>query len=1168
MLHPIVAQMKPSREQEPAILDSGQDVVVTAGAGAGKTRTLVARYLRLLSESVRLRSIVAITFTEKAAREMRNRVRQQMDDYLRNADIAPEEKARWQTLYGELDSARIGTIHGLCAEIVRGHPAELGIDPRFSVLEEGRTEILRGQALEEALSWAANDPQAVALFALLGEQPLRQTVGDLLSRRMDAEEAFRHMPADTLGHWQATLEQRQRVAVAALRGRPEWVEELDYLRSSQPIDPSDLLAIQQQAALFAAAAPPEPLADCLARLKGLSAIKLTGGKGKAWPGGAEQVKEIKAALSDLRDLWKEHSGLLQLTLNGLDEQLAGAMPLLQALYERAAERYQALKDERSSLDFDDLEGRALELLRDHSDVRARWQREVRAILVDEYQDTNARQNQLVDLLNGGEGKLFVVGDAKQSIYAFRGADVAVFRQLRQRAQQRKGLTRELRVTYRAHESLVEGLNALLKPVLGECEDPARPWVEPFAPLQAARQRKRYPPDGGGNGDEDGHVPDIELHLGLGSKTKGALGLAADALAVRLRELVEGRQLIIQEHERARRAEYGDIAVLCRASTAFAAYEDAFDRAGLPFLTVAGRGFYDRPEIRDLLNILAAVADPTDDLALVGALRSPVLALSDAALYQLRSQQLQTTPELSFWEALQSDPLHSGSLTFPSDESPAQAERLQTALGLIGRLHKNAGRMAVADLLKEFLDETDYRAALILAGQSRAARNVNKLLSDAVGSAGAAGSGIISIGEFLELIAELRESGAREGEARSTSEGAIQIMSVHAAKGLEFPIVVIGDVTYAPRPHKPLLLDPELGVLVPLHDAEDEDKMVPTCYTLGEMAARDKDLAENARLLYVAATRASERLIFSGCVSPRRKPEGWLDRMDSLKAAGLAMPDCDLENPSGRAIPLPLQMGEIPVACTFYEPGWEVGASDVLASDALAPASVAPRQQRVVSLPLLAPLSQDVPSDETVTPERVWRVTPRQDQPYAPGWVIGKLVHQALAAWRFPDDAYKKWAEVMARGLGLVDNEQIAHAVQRSRRLVLRFRQHELWQEMERAERRYHEVPYSLTIDGQAQSGTIDVLYCQGDTWTVVEFKSDPLKTQDELPTFVDEKGYIAQAEKYERAVEALLGVKPIIKLCMLDCEKQVVICDPRTLDGTGQERGEASDAQQENVAAE
>src|SRR4030042_5606546 len=168
MLHPIVEQMSLSTEQKPAVEERGRDVVVPAGAGTGKTRALVARYLALLADGLPLRSVVAITFTRKAAREMRNRVRGEVRKYLERDDLSALERQRWQVLYSELDAARIGTIHSLCSEILRRHPAEAEVDPRFEVLEAGQTKLLRGRALDEALAWAADDEQAVGLFGLRG----------------------------------------------------------------------------------------------------------------------------------------------------------------------------------------------------------------------------------------------------------------------------------------------------------------------------------------------------------------------------------------------------------------------------------------------------------------------------------------------------------------------------------------------------------------------------------------------------------------------------------------------------------------------------------------------------------------------------------------------------------------------------------------------------------------------------------------------------------------------------------------------------------------------------------------------------------------------------------------------------------------------------------------
>jgi ATP-dependent helicase/nuclease subunit A len=1170
--HLIVAQMMPSAEQEPAIMERGRDVVVMAGAGSGKTRTLVARYLALLAEGCPLRGAIAITFTEKAAREMRNRVREQIRRYLEKPGLPEAERERWQGLYGGLDAARIGTIHGLCSEILRSHPAEAAVDPRFTVLDEGQANLLQRQAVAETLGWAAEDSNLAPLFGLLGERGLRETLAALLRRRLDAAETFSRMPDDVLASWQAVLVERQAQTLAGLMAHFDWQDAAAVVRSNQAAVPDDLLEIQRRTALAALRdAQGRDTPDRLAALVPLGEIRLSGGRVGAWSGGKEQIEEVKAALKVLRRLWSG-SEVLHLYLTPLDKVLADALPDLRACFDFMCDRYAALKSEREALDFDDLEAGALALLEGNAAVRARWSDEAAALLVDEFQDTNDRQRRLARCLNtgsnvetlndpapvmrdrgsnvqtlttdGGAGKLFIVGDAKQSIYRFRGADVTVFREERERIARAGGAVLSLDTSYRAHRELLEGLNDLLRPVLGEDADPSRPWAEPFARLRPYRQTA-------GSGFV---APHIEIHLALGPKSEGGLDRAADALAERLASLVEAQGIFVEGDKELRRLDYGDVAILCRASTSFSAYEDALERAGIPFLTVAGRGFYGRPEIRDLLNGLSALADPTDDLALAGLLRSPALALSDAALYGLaaarrgeaferlndgtlerpapvardRGSGVGTAPHL--W-----DVLRELGAELPGEDGGRAAR----AAGLIAELHAQAGRAPVADLLKAFLDRTGYRAALIAAGQTRAARNVAKLLADAHAS------GLVGVGEFLEYVGELRDSGTREGEARSTAEGAVQIMSVHAAKGMEYPVVVLGDITYRPPSRNGILFDADLGALLP---QRDDEKNTAAVYQLARWVADDQEAAESDRLLYVAATRAREKLILSGCTTTRQDGAigvsgGWLKRMDEAGSLPLAGRDAAVGEEATEGGRLDLRIGGAPVGCTIYGPGW---AAERVRREAPTPP---PEPDVPLPPPLLSPvLPESACVDDRTTEQerdpgqRVWRVVPPETRLDAPRWVVGTLVHEALAAWRFPgvDGSFDRWVEAQARGYGLTDPRPLANAVAKCRGLLLRLREHPLYEEMAGAEPRRHEVPYSrINEDGQVESGVIDVLYLRGGAWTIVEFKTDRVADIDALEELIEREGYRSQVERYRKAVEWLAGGRPQVILCFLDCATAV-----------------------------
>jgi ATP-dependent helicase/nuclease subunit A len=1110
--------MQPSPEQEPAVRERGRDVVVTAGAGTGKTRTLVARYLSLVAEGLPLRSIVAITFTRKAAREMRNRVRDEIRIYLERSDLSEVDRRRWQSLYAELDAARIGTIHSLCSEILRAHPAEAGVDPRFEVLDEGQGNILLQRVVDGALARAADQVSLVGLFSLLGERTLRSTLASMVGQRLDVEACFTNLPVPLWPVWEARL----LLPVRAFVDAPEVHNGFDAL-----LDMRDAGALARAEAAGDKLAAPlrrllyswEEIAACRAKddwaaivthLPSLRGDMSTFGLAKNW-----QPHEPKSVIAELRAHYDAQ--LKEWIGKGIDlaleQRLAEAVPALKVLFEQAATEYQRLKEERQALDFDDLEAGALALLQENPAVRTRWQEEIRALLVDEFQDTNGRQRDLVTLLNGDRGRLFIVGDAKQSIYRFRGADVVVFRSERKRIEHHGGAVVSLETSYRAHRDLIAGLNDLLRPVLGEEADPERPWAEPFAPLHHFREDP-------GSGFTEPHV---ELHLTVGPKSGGALDRAAEALAGRIVDLALSG-IHIEDHGLTRSLDYGDFAILCRASTSFSAYEDALERAGVPFLTVAGRGFYGRPEVRDLLNSLQALADPTDDLTLAGMLRSPAFALSDAALYHLCHKRQEGS--VSLW-----DTLH---LRLAEDSlSETDRHYAQRAAGIVARLHDQVGRTTVADVLKAFLDATDYRAALIQAGQARGARNVSKLLADAHAS------GIVGVGEFLEYVTGLRDSGTREGEARATAEGAVQIMTVHAAKGLEFPVVIVGDVTRGGGGGGGLLIDPELGLLLPVRD---DQRQLPAIYRLGKAQSDDQEEAESDRLLYVAATRAREKLILSGCIGVKKdgsigKLGGWLGKL--AREEGLDLEGRTLAyDPEGtNAHRLRLQADSTPVACTIYEPGcfWEHHPRKKEIEPQITVAVPPPLLASV--LPEAEQVDERVADQERIPLQRVWRVVPAVQRPRAPAWVIGSLVHEALAAWRFPagpDPDFERWGEARARGYGITDAHQITDAVRRTRQLLVRFQSHSLYREMDGAERRLHEAPYSLMVGKRVESGIIDALYRCNGAWNIVEFKTTRIKDQADLDRLLAEEDYVAQAQRYLNATKQLLGKPSRFVLCMLN----------------------------------
>jgi ATP-dependent helicase/nuclease subunit A len=1080
--------------QEQAATDPNPRIAVTAGAGSGKTLTLAARYLHLLEQGYPLRSILAITFTEKAAREMRSRIRDSLS-------LAAIEVA--------FDSARIGTIHSLCAEILRAHPAEAGLDPAFDVLEEGLAAALQAEAIDSALAWAATDESSAVLFGSFRENELGQIMEALLARRLEAAHFLAAEPQVKV--FETGLQDHLNRHLDS----PVWLGAIYELSTSSARVPDDKLELARKSVLdrwdeVQASRAAQNWDELLSGLVALRKVISTQGQKANW----DDIESVRAAMSELRSIYDEHLKFLaEKSRFRLDEQVAAHLPAIQRVFDQMLNEYQRRKEVRQSLDFDDLEGLTAQLLARHPEVRTRLQSELRAVLVDEFQDTNDRQRQIVYALTGFDPQsaipsrqdvenrkssivnLFIVGDSKQSIYRFRQADVTVFRQVQADIRASGGLSLDLDLTFRAHKGLLETLNGLLAPILGESDDPARPYAVPFAPLRAYHQSPR----------DKVKPPFVEFHIGLGESAEEGRMTAAQALAIRLRQLRENEGFA-----------WGEMALLFRSSSAYSAYENALEKAGIPFITVAGRGFYDRPEIRDLLNSLAAIAEPDDDLAIMGLLRSPAFALSDAQIYQLRFPNRSASP------AKLIDSLR--------DESKHPSSFALRPLSILDELHSLAGRAPAAAVLKRFLDLVNYRVLLTGAPNSaRMLRNVEKLLADAHRSR------LVNLNEFLAYIQTLRDVGLRESEAPAdpASTGAVQLMTVHKAKGLEFPLTVLADTAYEHRgagAKVALTLD---GLLLDLKDGDFH----PTAWQISTRLTGELEDAEDRRLLYVAATRAKEKLLVSGHIKIKRDGSpslaGWLERFgiitgfDQIKISG------DISQPE--TIPLTLP------GCTLklYPASSAEGDADAPLPVSTSPAGSPCEGDLLDPLPEASPVIDELTRlREADPPSRVWRVVADTKRPRAPAWVVGHLVHESLHRWHFPDRDFENFLRPFALEAGLTDPAEMHVAMQESRRLLERLRTHSIYAELDSAER-HHEVPYFLPDE----RGIIDLLYRTEAGWFIIDFKTDELRSEEEARATISREGYDRQVARYARAVMNQLGVQAKTRLVFLNVENHLKIFD-------------------------
>ena len=1088
----LAARLRLTGKQAEAAFERRRNVAVTAGAGSGKTRTLVARYVSLLGEGLTARQVVAITFTEKAAREMRSRARQ----YLRQLVLesaSPAERRRWSELEAQMDSARVGTIHSLCAEILRSRPAEAGLDPQFGVLEENLAASLRAAAVQDALAWAVQQPGLETLFRCFTLGTLVRLLSALLNRRLDIGPTS-FDPAGLAAELQNALNAFLNDAFASglraeLRRTRAGGELAQVAGDGMAAQVLDLLAALDAAESALAQADPIPAALALFEAR-RNLMRLNVGK---------RTSPVKDALKDLR---QRYDDLLGPWLGGAEKAdpppnpeverlLLESVPLLGRLYAQVQAAYQASLSTQNSLDFDALEAGAVTLLAQPA-VRRAWQQEVTAVLVDEFQDTNARQREIILALAGEQaGRLFIVGDARQSIYRFRGADVTVFTGLQAEIASQGGLALNLERTFRAHPALLAATAALLGPVMGLEPVPGQPFSIPFAPLVSERARP----------EPATRAPFIECLLGSGQNADEARPLAAAALAHRLSEMMANLEI----------QQWDQVALLFRASSTFPIYEQALEAAGIPFVTVAGSGFYDRPEVRDLLNMLRALADPWDDQALAGLLRSPAIGLSDPGLYHLRL------------------PGPGGKLRALRDclggrlegLSPADQAAARRGRALVGELSPLVDSLPVAELLQRLVDGCDYRATLAtcagLPGSARLWRNVDKLVSDA------RNSGQVRLRAFLEYVTSLRDVGARESEAASEAEGAVRLMTIHKAKGLEYPVVVLADLGRTNRPRGELLY--RLGPAWTMN--LDKLESAPLAYRLAGSQDALQASAEEKRLLYVGMTRAQEKLILSGHLSTSRdgslRAAGWLD--DLLQAGGVLAAVLPESAGSWKRIQLP-DGAEWAV--------WLEPAGGPASAPAGLPAQAWPVSQETG---LLASLVAAAPVP--VLPGEHRRLALEPHTP--PARVVGELVHKALQRWRFPGDpALVALLRSQAQGEGLLAEDLLRQAVSAAEGLLRRFQAHACYAEINAALERRHEVPYVGTdTSGTLEWGFMDCLYRTPAGWTLIDFKTDELHNEAALAAAVER--YRPQLERYSQAAAQMLGQPPRAQMVFLNVERQIVV---------------------------
>lgn len=805
---------------------------VTAGAGAGKTRTLVETYLGLLAgeagpepRPLEPAEIVAITFTEKAAEEMRERVVQAVAKMAGTAR-GPEAE-RWRKLLPLVEWAPINTIHGFCAALLREFGVHLGLDPDFSVLDQEAFDQLQTEVIDQSLrqALAEGDPDltlALAHYPLSGPFGLSGAIGEitaaLSTKGLNAAQA----DAATVRAFERHLARRGQV-LAELDAA---VAELKAAKGGPGFNPKAKYA--------------QRIDDLLRDWAGLRA------RAAADPNDAVTLAEIKAAWggrwsNDLTELRKHGQGLAEemIALAGLEQGLPLSRALI-ALAGRAADGLAREQQRRAAISFDGLLLLARDLLVSHPEVLNELRRRWAAVLVDEYQDVNPVQGELVEIITGAGGRggdgpvALLVGDAKQSIYAFRGAEVELMQQARAALYAGQGRVVALPENFRSRPELVGFFNRLFAQVFPDAE----PGEGVAAITFAADDEQRS-----AGGPEQPGGPAVVM---LRPQAAGG-GTAALALRAEARALARYLAAMFAAGE----AKPGEVAVLLRRLTQVAVFERELREAGVEHYTVNGRGFFACQEVADVLHGLVAALHPDDDLALAGLLRSPLAGLSDESLLRL------CHPDGGEFRPL-------GQALLQDDGqglSPEQAARWRAAREVLLALRPMAPRLTPAELIEELIARSGVIPVLLATRQGeQKVANLRKLLENARDPGGVLRG---SVEEFCAGLASLVADPPKDPQAPLSGEDAraVRIMTVHQAKGLEFPVVVLADLGGGkppPRVIPPPGPDGAVGA-APLNPATGQ-KLHHAVFQ--ELKSREAAVVrgEEARLFYVACTRAVSRLV--------------------------------------------------------------------------------------------------------------------------------------------------------------------------------------------------------------------------------------------------------------------------------------------------------------------
>ena len=1088
-------------------VDPRFNVALEASAGTGKTRILVHRYVNLLKAGVDPGEILALTFTRKAAAEMRERIVATLRDAAARGEFPRE---RWRQLRDRTADVTISTIDAFCLSLLREFPLEAGLDPGFSMADETEVPRLVSESLDRALricrTLATEDEHVALVFAQLGDRRARAGLAVLLDRRIAAPAVLsRFLSAGPRDLTLTTAADRGAVALmdvfAGMRGG------LDRFLETGPLEPPFLILRRQLRALETRLQGGETLdpAEVHAAFSRAREHFLT-------QDGEPRTSRLLYSRTDFASAtdWQVHRDLVFMHAAGIVDAYAAYRRDLNVLVSRGVWRmfkvaeaeYRRTLDAHAVLDFPDLLLHARQLLgqmEEFAQSRYRLESRYHHVLVDEFQDTSRAQWDLVAMLtkSWGEGAgladsgplhptVFIVGDRKQSIYAFRDAEVSM---LREAARHLEGLRpdgdvkRSISRSYRSVPQLLAFVNDLCQDIdkAAERPDAFQYEEEDRFPIE---EEVRLRPDTTQDRRVDGDPP-------LAILTGDAPEACAETTAAEIARLVSEGWLVRDRTTGVRRPiRPGDIAILFRTRESHREFEEALERYGLPSYVYKGLGFFDADEIKDVLALLWYLADPLSNLRAAAWLRSRFVGISDEGLRRMA-------------------PTLAGALN--SQESPAvltqldadDADALTAAWASSRRWRALVDRMPPAELLDCVLEESAYLVETRGPRFLQARENLKKIRAIIRRIQNRGYVTLDRIASHLDRLAV-----GDDANAAIDASDAVSLMTVHAAKGLEFPVVFVVNLARGTANRR-------APIRIATSGDTDGSVAVGDFQSSGDEDQADKEREETKRLLYVAVTRARDRLY-----------------LGTVLKDGVAQPG---RGSLAEVFPASL-IAHFAEAAGTSVVTWKAasGASHTIRVCAAPPSQPAGgAADRAIparsSETDFARLDDNVPSRQTVASMiagtefvEASLQTRLRDDTQESDRLVGSLVHRLLQREGLAVDVSDDWVSERLGSLVRVE-ESIAVAdrdavIRRATSAYRAFTTHQELRALYLSGTAFHEVPFSLSVNDRIVRGTIDCLVEKPDgEVAVLEFKTGRRRPEHE-----------AQTALYQQAAAALFPGRRVV----------------------------------------